>query len=93
MLEFNIRTEDHETRTNMPGIVACNTMKKWLEKNGVEFRILSPLEIPDEWEHGCTYRGRNMTDHVCCIVSHLNSEDLMDTAERMFYMTEEEILG
>ncbi len=41
LMEFNIRIEPEETRTNLPGALAFNMLKKWLDKNGITYKILS----------------------------------------------------
>ena len=90
MLNFDIKITDKETRTNLPGPI-LEKLEPWLKRNNIEYKVLYPNEIPEEWEHGCVFRGRITMRHVVCIVSHMDSSDLTKTAEKMFSMLPEDI--
>ncbi|MBQ7430251.1 hypothetical protein [Butyrivibrio sp.] len=88
--EFNIAYEDHETRTNLPGMI-LQKLEPWLQFHNVEYRLVKGDDIPDDWIQGYTFRGRSFVRHTVVVVSKLNSEQLHAVAEELFHCDEEEI--
>ncbi len=87
-----IKYDDQETRTNIFSMMS-KKVELWLQKNKIEYKIIKEHDIPDEWEHGCTYQGKTFMKHYCCVVSKLNSEWFLQVVDLIGNMTEEEFKG
>ena len=91
MYPFDLRKTEEKQYTAMPGPVA-DRIRPWLERNNLEYEILSEEEIPDDIPRGCIFFGGQKVMFGCAYVhTNLNSEELTKAAEEMMRLPRSEI--
>ena len=90
MLKFDIPMMKKETFTNIPSFM-LNSLDPWLDKNNVDYTVLSGDEIPPELPQTYTFNGRTSAMFVSCIKSHMDSQALIKKAEEMIFMDKADI--
>ena len=91
MYPFNLEKTPEKQYTAMPGPVA-DRIRPWLERNNLEYEILSEEEIPDDVPLGCEfYGGRKVMFGCAYVYTNLNPQELRREAEVMMRLPRNEI--
>lgn len=86
MYPFTLKKTEEKQYTCLPSPL-IDRLVPWLDKNGVDYEILTKEEVPDWVPQGCQFfHGRPITFGYAYLYANLDPKELTETAEKMHYL-------